>query len=192
MVRSADRSPLCDRGGLAVEPDPHHRAVEDQADDRFRGERAGIPGIPIGFHLSPHPAHGIFADRAAKHRGERPTHPTCVGAGQIGAGNKRIGLLGVLLVVLGVRQDGQKVLLAVKNMGAETSQAWRAVLDDLVKRELRQPEFLIVDGGTGLEQALAALGAMCRPNAAPSTSIAICWPTRPRGCTTRSRSTTTT
>src|SRR5438067_11085388 len=37
------------------------------------------------------------------------------------------------------------------------AQAWRAVLDDLVKRGLRQPEFLIVDGGTGLEQALAAL-----------------------------------
>src|SRR5690242_15668790 len=37
----------------------------------------------------------------------------------------------VLLVVLGVRQDGQKVLLAVKNMAGETSQAWRAVLDDL-------------------------------------------------------------
>ena len=34
-----------------------------------------------------------------------------------------------LLVVLGVREDGQKVLLAVKNMGGETSQAWRAVLD---------------------------------------------------------------
>src|SRR6266403_1090823 len=63
----------------------------------------------------------------------------------------------VLLVVLGVREDGQKVLLAVKNMGGETSQAWRAVLDDLVKRGLRKPEFLIVDGGTGLEQALAAL-----------------------------------
>src|SRR5437588_501438 len=63
----------------------------------------------------------------------------------------------VLLVVLGVREDGQKVLLAVKNMGGETSQAWRAVLDDLVKRGLRQPEFLIVDGGSGLEQALAAL-----------------------------------
>jgi transposase-like protein len=63
----------------------------------------------------------------------------------------------VLLVVLGVREDGQKVLLAVKNMGGETSAAWRAVLDDLVKRGLRKPEFLIVDGGTGLEQALAAL-----------------------------------
>src|SRR5437763_3708159 len=32
----------------------------------------------------------------------------------------------VLLVVLGVREDGQKVLLAVKNMGGETRQAWRA------------------------------------------------------------------
>jgi putative transposase len=63
----------------------------------------------------------------------------------------------VLLVVLGVREDGQKVLLAVRNMGGETSEAWRAVLDDLVKRGLRQPEFLIVDGGSGLEQALAAL-----------------------------------
>jgi transposase-like protein len=33
----------------------------------------------------------------------------------------------------------------------------RLILDDLVKRGLRKPEFLIVDGGTGLEQALAAL-----------------------------------
>jgi transposase-like protein len=63
----------------------------------------------------------------------------------------------VLLVVLGVREDGQKVLLAIKNMAGETSEAWRAVLDDLVKRGLRKSEFLIVDGGTGLEQALAAL-----------------------------------
>src|SRR5262249_34211603 len=63
----------------------------------------------------------------------------------------------VLLVALGVREDGQKVLLASKNMGGETSAAWRAVLDDLIKRGLRKPEFLIVDGGTGLEQALAAL-----------------------------------
>src|SRR5690348_425298 len=33
----------------------------------------------------------------------------------------------VLLVVLGVREDGQKVLLAAKNMGGETSAAWRGV-----------------------------------------------------------------
>jgi transposase-like protein len=62
-----------------------------------------------------------------------------------------------LLVVIGVREDGQKVLLAVKNMGGETTEAWRAVLDDLVQRGLRRPEFLIIDGAPGLERALAAV-----------------------------------
>ena len=67
-----------------------------------------------------------------------------------------------LLVVLGVRRDGQKVLLAVKNMGGESEAAWRGVLDGLISRGLisrglRTPEFLITDGGAGLERALAAL-----------------------------------
>jgi len=47
-----------------------------------------------------------------------------------------------LLVVIGVRADGQKVLLAAKSMGGESAEAWRAVLDDLIKRGLRQPDFL--------------------------------------------------
>ena len=62
-----------------------------------------------------------------------------------------------LLVVLGVRADGQKVLLAVKSMGGESAAAWRSVLDDLTRRGLRRPELLIVDGGSGLDAALAAL-----------------------------------
>ena len=62
-----------------------------------------------------------------------------------------------LLVVLGVREDGQKVLLAIKSMGGESAEAWRAVLDDLIKRGLRQPEFLIVDGAPGLEKAIAVV-----------------------------------
>jgi putative transposase len=62
-----------------------------------------------------------------------------------------------LLVVLGVRRDGQKVLLAVKNMGGESEAAWRGILDDLIARGLGTPEFLITDGGAGLERALAAL-----------------------------------
>src|SRR5262252_3017999 len=62
-----------------------------------------------------------------------------------------------LLVVLGVRDDGQKVLLAVKNLGGETKESWRTVLDDLIKRGLRKPEFLIVDGGSGLDAALATI-----------------------------------
>jgi transposase-like protein len=62
-----------------------------------------------------------------------------------------------LLVVLGVRRDGQKVLLAVRNMGGESEAAWRGVLDDLIARGLQAPQFLIIDGAAGLERALAAL-----------------------------------
>jgi transposase-like protein len=62
-----------------------------------------------------------------------------------------------LLVVLGVRRDGQKVLLAVKNMGGESEAAWRGILEDLLARGLRTPQFLITDGAAGLERALAAL-----------------------------------
>jgi len=62
-----------------------------------------------------------------------------------------------LLVVLGVRADGQKVLLAIKSMGGESAEAWRTVLDDLIKRGLRCPEFLIVDGAAGLDKAIAAV-----------------------------------
>lgn len=62
-----------------------------------------------------------------------------------------------VLVVLGVRRDGQKVLLALRNMGGESEAAWRAVLDDLAGRGLAVPELAIVDGAPGLEKALAAL-----------------------------------
>jgi len=62
-----------------------------------------------------------------------------------------------LLVVIGVRADGQKVLLAIKSMGCESTEAWRTVLDDLIRRGLRRPEFLIVDGAPGLDKAIAAV-----------------------------------
>ena len=62
-----------------------------------------------------------------------------------------------LLVVIGVRTDGQKVLLAVRSMGGESAEAWRTVLDDLIRRGLRDPEFLIVDGAAGLDKAIAAV-----------------------------------
>jgi putative transposase len=75
-----------------------------------------------------------------------------------------------LLIALGVRRDGQKVVLAIRNMGGESGQrgwgpvaAWRAVLDDLMARGLARPELVIpgsspgTDGGKGLEAALASL-----------------------------------
>ena len=62
-----------------------------------------------------------------------------------------------LLVAIGVREDGQKVLLAIKSMGGESAEAWSTVLGDLIRRGLRRPEFLIVDGAPGLEKAIAAV-----------------------------------
>jgi putative transposase len=62
-----------------------------------------------------------------------------------------------VLAAIGIRRDGQKVLLSVKNMGGESTAAWRQFLDDLDARGLRRPEFVIVDGAPGLEAALTAL-----------------------------------
>jgi putative transposase len=62
-----------------------------------------------------------------------------------------------VLVALGVRRDGQKVLLGLKNMGGGSEAAWRAFLDGLVARGLGTPDLVIIDGAPGLEAALAAL-----------------------------------
>jgi len=62
-----------------------------------------------------------------------------------------------LLVAIGVRRDGQKVLLALRNMGGESTAAWTAFLEDMTRRGLNAPGFVIVDGAPGLEAALAAL-----------------------------------
>jgi transposase-like protein len=64
-----------------------------------------------------------------------------------------------LLIVLGVRRDGQKILLAIRSMGGESEAAWRTVLDDLAVRGLKKPELTIVDGAPGLEKALTSLWA---------------------------------
>ena len=68
-----------------------------------------------------------------------------------------------VLAAIGVRQDGQKVLLSIRNMGGESQAAWRSFLDDLDARGLRRPEFVIVDGAPGLEAALVALWGEALP-----------------------------
>jgi putative transposase len=62
-----------------------------------------------------------------------------------------------VLAAVGVRRDGQKVLLSISNMGGESKAAWRQFIDDLDARGLARPEFVIVDGAPGLEAALVAL-----------------------------------
>jgi hypothetical protein len=53
----------------------------------------------------------------------------------------------------GARQSGAEY----GQWGRESTGAWRAVLDDLVRRGLRRPEFLIVDGAPGLDNAIVAV-----------------------------------
>ena len=62
-----------------------------------------------------------------------------------------------VLAAVGVRRDGQKVLLSISNMGGESKAAWRQFIDDLDARGLARQEFVIVDGAPGLEAALVAL-----------------------------------
>src|SRR5580704_19357557 len=55
--------------GFAVEPHPHHGAVENQPHDRLVGQRAGIPRVPVTLHLAPYSAHCVLADLSAKQGG---------------------------------------------------------------------------------------------------------------------------
>jgi hypothetical protein len=50
------------------------------------------------------------------------------------------------------------VPLAVKSMGSESTEAWRAALDDLVRRGLYRPEFLIVDVRRGSRTRSRSVG----------------------------------
>lgn len=68
-----------------------------------------------------------------------------------------------VLAAIGVRRDGQKVLLSIKNMGGESKAAWGEFLGDLDARGLKRPDFVIVDGAPGLEAALVALWGEALP-----------------------------
>ena len=62
-----------------------------------------------------------------------------------------------ILVAMGVRADGQKMLLGLRALAGESEAAWRDLLQDLESRGLNRSELVIIDGGKGLEAALAAL-----------------------------------
>ena len=67
-----------------------------------------------------------------------------------------------LLVAMGVRPDGQKMLLGLRALAGESEAAWRDLLQDLESRGLNRPELATIAGGKGLEAAQAAMW----PNAA--------------------------
>jgi hypothetical protein len=80
----------------------------------------------------------------------------------------------LLLVVIGVVADGQNVLLAIKSIGSESAKAWRSVLDDLIRRGLRQP--------AGSMRRSPPCGAGCRCSGVRPTGIETCWRMRRSAC----------
>ena len=60
----------------------------------------------------------------------------------------------VVLMALGVRPSGEKVVLALRLVSDETTAAWRILLEDLTHRGLNRPELVISDGSQGAQAAL--------------------------------------
>lgn len=59
-----------------------------------------------------------------------------------------------LLVVIGVREDGRKELLAVEDGYRESTESWAAVMRDLKRRGVNEPLLVIGDGALGTWAAL--------------------------------------
>jgi putative transposase len=59
-----------------------------------------------------------------------------------------------LLVVIGVREDGEKELLAVEDGYRESTESWATVMRDLKDRGLNEPTLVVGDGALGTWAAL--------------------------------------
>ena len=62
-----------------------------------------------------------------------------------------------VLVALGVKDTGEKVLLSLMTAGAESADGWQMLLEDLAARKMGRPRLVISDGHTGLGAALDRL-----------------------------------
>jgi transposase-like protein len=59
-----------------------------------------------------------------------------------------------VLVTMGVRADGQRVLLDMRLVGDESTAAWRDVVQQLQARQIGTPALALIDGNPGLATAL--------------------------------------
>ena len=59
-----------------------------------------------------------------------------------------------VLVTLGVREDGERVILDMRMAGEESGASWTEVLASLVRRKMATPVLAIIDGNPGLHAAL--------------------------------------
>jgi transposase-like protein len=68
----------------------------------------------------------------------------------------RTGSLPVMVAV-GVRSTGEKVLLSLELRGSESEAAWEGFLQSMAARGLKRPQLAIIDGNHGLVRALDEL-----------------------------------
>jgi transposase-like protein len=59
-----------------------------------------------------------------------------------------------VLVTLGTRANGERVVIDLRIAGEESSAAWAEVITALVKRRIGVPALAVIDGSAGLTQAL--------------------------------------
>ena len=71
------------------------------------------------------------------------------------------------LVLIGVRPDGTKELVALEDGYRESAESWRTVLRDLKRRGLRAPVLAIGDGALGFSAAVREVW--------PETAEQRCW-----------------
>lgn len=74
---------------------------------------------------------------------------------KVRSGGKVVSL--PVLVALGVKDTGEKVLLSLLTAGAESADSWQLLLDDLAVRKMGRPRLVISDGNAGLAAALDRL-----------------------------------
>lgn len=68
-----------------------------------------------------------------------------------------------VLVLLGVRLDGTKELIALAEGLRESTESWADLLRDCRRRGMRDPELVVGDGAMGLWRALAEVFPAARP-----------------------------
>jgi transposase-like protein len=62
-----------------------------------------------------------------------------------------------VLVAVGVKPTGEKVLLSLRMAGGESTAAWRATVEDLARRGVASPVLCVTDGSAGLRAAIGAV-----------------------------------
>lgn len=61
-----------------------------------------------------------------------------------------------VLVTLGIKAEGQRIVVDMRLAGQETTQAWQEAIEKLVERGVGVPRLAMIDGNPGLHAALRA------------------------------------